>query len=170
VTPTPTPSLPADVSIVKSATPLETSKGGQITYTLVIGNAGPATAIAVRVADSLDPNLLFQSCTATGGSCSGPAVGTSGPVSALFGALAPTESRTVTIVARVGPGAGRTIANGASVSSDTPDPNPDNNASAAVNTLILDGGTNDVPALSPPALALFGLLLAGAGLYAVRKL
>jgi hypothetical protein len=136
---------------------------------LVIGNAGPATALGVKVSDSLDPNLLFQSCATTGGACTGPAVGLSGSVSAVFGALAPAESRTLTIVARVGPMAGRTIANGASVSSDTPDTNPDNNSSTTVNTLVLDGGTNDVPALSPVALALLGLLLAGAGLFAARK-
>jgi uncharacterized repeat protein (TIGR01451 family) len=158
------------VWVVKTGTPLELLKGGEITYTLTIGNAGPAAAVAVTVADSLDPSLLFQSCTATGGSCTGPAIGTSGPVSAQFGTLAPTESRTLTIVVRVGSGAGRTIANGASVSSDTPDPNPGNNTSASVNTLILDGGTNDVPALSPAALVLLGLLLTGAGLFAARKL
>jgi hypothetical protein len=84
--------------------------------------------------------------------------------------MAPGDSRTLTIVVSVGQGAGRTIPNGATVSSSTPDPNPDNNTSAAVNTLILDGGANDVPALGPAALALLGLLLAGAGLYATRRL
>ncbi len=54
---------PADLAIVKTATPATLVVGKTLTYTLVVTNYGPSNATGVLVYDSLPDNLTFNSAT-----------------------------------------------------------------------------------------------------------
>jgi uncharacterized repeat protein (TIGR01451 family)/fimbrial isopeptide formation D2 family protein len=90
-----TPVVPrADVSVTKTADGVDYEGGDTVTYTLVARNDGPSTAQGVTLSDPLPSDLSFVS-VAPGASCSQAG----GTVSCALGALAPGESRTVTVVA-----------------------------------------------------------------------
>lgn len=121
----------ADVSLTASATPVPVEPGGPITYSLVLSNAGPATAGPVTVTDWLPAAVTFDSCNATGGGVCG---GSGNSRTVAFSALASGASATITFVATVS-GAlanGTEIDNFATASLPTPDPNPANNTAVAV--------------------------------------
>jgi uncharacterized repeat protein (TIGR01451 family) len=135
-TPTPTPIPGADLAIVKTDTPDPVASGGNVTYTVVVTNNGPGTAVNTVMNDPLPTGTTFVSCSASLGSCSGPAVGTNGTVTlSLPGNLGPGGSITVTIVANVTAGAGSILPNTATVSSATSDPNALNNSGSATTTV-----------------------------------
>jgi hypothetical protein len=130
---------------------------------MVVSNLGPATAVSVVLSDPLPPGTTFVSCTPSTGTCSGPAVGSNGTVTATLGSIAAGGSATVTIVATVTGSAG-SLVNVATATSSTPDPDPGSNQGTAVTTV----GAG-IPALSPPLLALLGLLLASAAVWILRR-
>jgi uncharacterized repeat protein (TIGR01451 family) len=134
-TPTVTPLPGADLSVTKADTPDPVASGGNITYTVVVTNNGPATAVNVGLSDPLPTGTTFVSCVASLGTCSGPTVGTNGTVTASVGNIGPSGAVTVTIVVNVTAGAGTTISNTATASSSTPDPVPGNNDGTAA-TLV----------------------------------
>ena len=110
----------ADLSVVKTATSTPAVPGSSITYQLVVRNAGPDAAINARVTDALPAGLTFASaspgCTASGQN-----------VTCGIGTLAAGGSQTLTITANVDSQLGTgSLTNSATVSSDTPDPNPSN--------------------------------------------
>jgi uncharacterized repeat protein (TIGR01451 family) len=137
--------------------------GQPLTYSIRVANAGPDAADAVMVDDPLPAGSTFASCTTTVGTCTGPAPGASGTVTASLGTLALGASETVTIVVNVTARAG-TLVNTATATSSTPDPDPGNNTSTAVTTI-----GSAIPMLSPPLFGLLALLLAAAGLWFVRR-
>src|SRR3989344_9584234 len=49
----------ADLSITKSARPASVTRGGTVTYTLTVNNAGPATATNIVAADVIPAGLTF---------------------------------------------------------------------------------------------------------------
>ncbi len=119
-----------DVSVVMTAEPTTATAGGQVTYTIVVTNNGPAPAQNVVVSDQLPSTLSFVSCSATGaGLCGATATSTT----ATFPLLSPGASETVTIVATVSCMAvnGSSIANIATVAADTADPDTGNNQAGA---------------------------------------
>ncbi|MFN8465060.1 MAG: hypothetical protein U0X20_05890 [Caldilineaceae bacterium] len=69
--------------------------GSLVTYTLRFTNTGPGLARSVDVKDQLPPGLSLETITAEGGVCAGPLC--------QFGNLPVDSSRTVTVVARIGP-------------------------------------------------------------------
>jgi len=113
----------ADLSVTKTVSPEETTVGGNVTYTIVVANAGPTRADAVRLVDPLPGSLQVVSAAASAGSCAAAAT-----VVCELGTVAVGSKATVTIVARVSaPG---TIPNSVSLSSSTYDADPgDNRAS-----------------------------------------
>jgi uncharacterized repeat protein (TIGR01451 family) len=118
----------ADLSVAASAAPASVHTAGQITYSLVVANAGPQPALDARLTDQLPAGTTFVSVAPGSPTC---AVA-SGVVSCSLGTIASGAQQTVTLVVTVGPGlAGTTIADTAQVANDVPDPNPANNTATA---------------------------------------
>ncbi len=121
----------ADLSITNSASPNPVQPSGTLTYTVVVSNAGPASAASV-VWDSTTPaNTTFASVTyfsgTTGWTCSPTSI------SCSIGTLAPGTSATFKVTVTVNSNAvpGSTITDSATVSSSTTDPNPASNSATA---------------------------------------
>jgi uncharacterized repeat protein (TIGR01451 family) len=140
--------ISADLSITKSGS--APVPGNDVTYTIVVTNAGPSDASNVVLNDALPAPLTFQSITAPGWSCVAS--------NCTRATLAPGTS-TITLVAHVPPSTppNTVITNTATVSSATSDPTTPNSASATGTTPLPPGA---IPAMSPVALIALGLLLA----------
>ena len=121
--------LPADLVLTKAASPSSLDVGGNITYTLVVTNKGPASASNVLLTDTPNNNFPIVSITPTQGSCtSDPNTGT---ITCNLGSLAVSASATVHIVVTANVPANSS--NNAGVTADQP--NLGNN-SASVTVLI----------------------------------
>lgn len=137
----PAPPVPqADLSVVKTSLPNPVATGGVLIYTLRLSNGGPDPAAAVILNDPIPSGTTFVSCfTVPGGTCTGPAQGTNGTVTANFPTIpVGLNVATVTITVNVTAASPSTLTNTAVVSSSTVDPNPANNfgtTSTNVNTL-----------------------------------
>jgi uncharacterized repeat protein (TIGR01451 family) len=113
----------ADLSIAKTGPPFAT-RGANLTYTIVVTNAGPAAAGSVQVADPTPTGLTFVSNI---GDCT-----TAFPCS--LGTVPSGESRTITATFSVPAGydVDTPIENTASVSSAVADPDPANDSDTAI--------------------------------------
>jgi uncharacterized repeat protein (TIGR01451 family) len=114
----------ADLAITKRAAPSPAVPGTNETYTLSVQNKGPDAAHDVVVSDPLPQGLSFVSASAE---CSFA----SGKVTCTLGSLPAGDSRQIVVAGRVGAPDGSTIVNSASVTADTHDPAPSNNAATA---------------------------------------
>ncbi|MCS6881122.1 MAG: DUF11 domain-containing protein [Oscillochloridaceae bacterium] len=173
-TPTPsltaTPAVLADPAISKAVDPQVGVVGADVTYTIVVSNIGGSVATGVVVEDTLPSFLTILSATADRGevSVSGNTVRVS------IGELAPGESITVRIVARVTqaprPPNNRNLA---SVSSNSPDANPNNNqASAALGSpppASLPGTSSGNDGVLPALAIMLGLMLIAGSLLVRRR-
>lgn len=114
----------ADLSIQKTAYPNPAIRGQYLTYTLTVNNLGPQTAEEVVITDSVP--LLDPIFSLDGG-------GTWNRWEGSFnaGSLEAGSSVTILVAGIVSQCAKGCIRNTASVSSQTPDPNPINNTSCA---------------------------------------
>jgi uncharacterized repeat protein (TIGR01451 family) len=116
----------ADVSVVKS-TSAPVVPGEEATYSLLVTNSGPSTARNEVVSDALPSGLSFVSASP---GC-GEAAGT---VTCAVAALAPGASQTFTVTARADSGADcADLANTATVTGNTGDPDLGNNSSTVRN-------------------------------------
>ncbi|UFN45121.1 DUF11 domain-containing protein [Nocardioides okcheonensis] len=110
----------ADVSITKTATPLDPVPGQDVTWTIGVTNAGPSVArdvvVTDDVIDQIDELVTTGPCTITPGNV----------VTCVLGDVGPGDSRTVTIVGRVPVGFRGAADNTATMESPT-DTTPDNN-------------------------------------------
>ncbi len=114
----------ADLSIIKTASPNPAVVGQLLTYTLAIHNAGPSTAQSVVVADALPAGMNNPQYSTDGG-----ATWNTWPSSYTVPSLASGGSISLLIRATVDLAATGSLANTATVGSDTPDPDPTNNTS-----------------------------------------
>ncbi|MGW4380217.1 DUF11 domain-containing protein [Kitasatospora sp. NPDC004531] len=115
----------ADLSVAKAtvgSTPV--GPGETFQYTVTASNAGPSQAVDVKATDTLPAQLSFVS-SADGCTATGQTVGC-GPVAGLAAGASKAWTFTVRLDAAY-TGDGSDIANRATVSSDTGDPNPANN-------------------------------------------
>lgn len=129
----------ADLSVTKTHTGTVVP-GANVTYTVTVANAGPSSALAARVVDTLPASLTraVWSCSATAGSsCPGSGVGN---VDTTID-LASGGAATFVLTATVDPRATGTVSNSTSASTapGTQDPNPGNNNAT-------DGGNSVVTA------------------------
>jgi len=105
--------------------------GGTIAYTITVGNTGPDAASNVTLVDALPAGTTFASLIAPAGfSCTTPAAGSNGTISCSAGSVAATTN-TFALKVNVAATASGLIANSASVTSSSTDPNGANNAAVA---------------------------------------
>ena len=119
----------ADLSLTKSDSPDPVLSGHQLTYTLTVNNAGPASAPSVSLSDALPAGVTFVSATSTQGSC----VRVGSTVTCAIGTM--TSGANVTIEIKVDTGAPGSITNEATVLSTATDPNTNNNSATATTTV-----------------------------------
>jgi uncharacterized repeat protein (TIGR01451 family) len=122
----------ADMQVVKTG-PATLVPGQNVTYTITATNAGPSTAVAGTLSDTLPPGTTFASLSSPGGwACTTPAVGAVGAISCNAAAVAPATPAVFTLVVALAPSVpvGTTVTNTATVGSATPDPTPGNNSSS----------------------------------------
>jgi uncharacterized repeat protein (TIGR01451 family) len=139
----------ADVSIVKSG-PATVATSTNIIYDIAVANAGPSLSAAVTVNDTLPAGATFVSATPSQGSCTGTST-----VSCSLGTLAAGRSATIVLVVK-SPSTSGTVANTATVATDTLDSNLANNTSTATVTVT---AAPSIPTLSTWGVALLALLL-----------
>jgi uncharacterized repeat protein (TIGR01451 family) len=140
-----TVSASADVDVTKTG-PAAVSPDTDITYTVTVTNAGPSDAAGVSLSDTLPANTTFVSATQTDGptfACTPPPVGGTGTLTCTIATLDAGATATFSLVLHVDPATpvGSTIANTATVSSTTPDPNGAN-GSATSNAAVAPGVTD----------------------------
>ncbi len=122
----------ADVAVTKTG-PATANAGQNLTYALMLSNAGPSAAAAVVLSDTLPAGVTFVSATG-GGTLSGSVVTWPAIASLASGA---GQAYSVTVTA---PASG-VLTNIAASTSSTADPNPTNNdgssaASRVVTTIV----------------------------------
>ena len=150
----------ADLLITKTPAPGPYGTGQPLTYTIVVANNGPNTALSVVVTDTLPAGTTLQSSTPAG-ACSGTTVVTCNAGTLVNGATA-TFTLTILLPTTAGP-----ITNTAVVSAaaNTPDPNPGNNTATSTITVI---PAANIPMISPLSLLLLCIALAIAGAFVQR--
>jgi uncharacterized repeat protein (TIGR01451 family) len=126
----------ADLSVTKTDGQASAVPGQQVTYTIVVANAGPSAAVGASVVDTPPAALagLTWTCSASAGS-SCPAAG-AGPINEAV-ALQNGGTATFLLTGTIDPAATGTLANTASVAAPpgVTDPGLANNAATDVDTL-----------------------------------
>ena len=158
-------SASADLSIVKTASPNPVVAGDDLTYTLVVENAGPSTASDVVVTDVLPPGTTFVSGVDANGIGVCAFTQPAGIVCDL-GTMQPGDTETVFVTVSVDPSVpdGTILTNDAEVTSSTPDPDlTDNESSVAVDVdteaeLWLDK-TGEMVSGNPAPVAVYTLIV-----------
>jgi uncharacterized repeat protein (TIGR01451 family) len=119
----------ADLSVTKSDSPDPVIAGSELTYTIVVSNAGPSTATAVTVTDTLPAGTSYVAGVDGSGTTACSLVQPDVVVCDL-GTMDPGTSQTVYLTVLVDPSVpeGAILTNQAAVSSATPDPVLANNA------------------------------------------
>lgn len=120
-----------DISITKSASPSPLQPGKPLTYTIIVRNAGPSISENVVLTDTIPADLLNPEYSIDGGTNFLPWTG-----SLNLGNLNNQETRTIFIRADVSETINSSIINTAQVTSQTPDPNLDNNTTTITTPLF----------------------------------
>jgi uncharacterized repeat protein (TIGR01451 family) len=130
---TPVSAIEADIAVEKQSNQAIAIPGEPLNYTVVVNNFGPNAAENVLVMDSIPSSILNPEYSIDGGVTFNP-----WPGFLNLGTLPAGAERIIIIRGTVSPTAAGIIINTATVSSSTPDPNPENNTS-----------TSETPILSP---------------------
>jgi len=150
----------ADLRITKTSDVAYIQGGGRVIYTLQIVNDGPSDAQAVVVSDTLPAGMSF---VASSGCDNDP----TGVPDCQLGDIPVGGNKVYTIEVLVDEDMSGDLINTAHVSSNTPDPRPDNNIDAAqVSTSPIPAA---IPALSRSALLFLGLILLMLAMLSARK-
>jgi uncharacterized repeat protein (TIGR01451 family) len=161
----------ANLSISKTG-PASGTAGGNITYTMIVGNAGPSTATGVLMSDTLPPQTTYVSYTASQGTCSLA----SSNVNCTLGNLASGGSITVTITVKIKSDTlqGAVLANKADVSSAVADTDTANNSATAFTTVNTSADlsvvkTSDSATYKPSTIITYKITVTNNGLSNARE-
>jgi uncharacterized repeat protein (TIGR01451 family) len=127
-----------DLSIEKRASAATVTAGGQVMYTLIVHNNGPADDTGVTVTDSIPAGLDVVSAVPGQGTCQVAAA-----VTCSLGDLAANGSTQILVTANVGAAVTGAVTNAAEVSGDRTDTDPTNNRDERTITV-------DAPPPPPP--------------------
>ncbi len=128
----------ADLSLVKTVTPLVAYIGRPVTYTLHATNSGSVPLDSVSIIDQLPSGLSYASSSVTQGSCSQ----NGGRVTCDLGTLAPDTTVVITVVTSAT--AQGVHVNTAKATTNTPESDLLNNAAVAVSTVKLPITVNTI--------------------------
>jgi uncharacterized repeat protein (TIGR01451 family) len=124
----------ADIAVTNADSPDPVGKGGLLTYTVTVRNAGPFGASGVVAKDVLPKKAELKSVKTTQGTCKPAKANETVTVSCALGNLAKDASATITITVK--PTVAGTATSSASASATSPeDPNPSNNSATATTTV-----------------------------------
>jgi uncharacterized repeat protein (TIGR01451 family) len=127
----------ADLRVSKTSSPNPVIAGNLLTWTITTTNAGPSTATAVLLEDTLPAGVTFVSGVDNNGQtvCTLVQVAT---VDCAVGTLQPGQSATVQLTGRVSASLdpGTVLHNSVVVSSATPDPVPGNNTAVSDTNVV----------------------------------
>lgn len=128
-------SATADLFVSKSG-PESAAAGSNVTFDVTVGNVGPDDAFTVALNDPLPAGMTFVSETQNNGpvfNCSNPAVGSGGTITCSIATLAAGASANFSFVMKIPPAAlpDTTFTNTATVTSQSFDPNEENDAGSA---------------------------------------
>jgi uncharacterized repeat protein (TIGR01451 family) len=131
-------SAQADLALSTVATPVTAISGNDITYTQTVTNNGPGAASTVSFTEATPANTTFASVSApVGWTCTTPAVGATGNVNCSDPSLASGASADIIVSVNVASTViAASITANSSISSSTSDPNPGNNNTTVVTSLI----------------------------------
>ncbi len=131
----------ANLSITKTDGVVTAIPGQSVTYTLVVGNAGPSTAVNAPVTDTFNPAMfnvagVSWTCVIAGSGSCGAASGTGNIATTVT--LDPSATATYTVTAPILSGATGTLSNTATVAAPagTTDPVAGNNSATDNNTVL----------------------------------
>ena len=129
----------ADLQTTKSDSPDPVPPGGEISYDIILTNAGPGDSEFVTLEDTLPAGTTFLSFVSLdpAWTCTTPAVGSGGTISCSIDLLAADSSAPFTLTVAVDSGAipGTMITNTATAASETSDPDGGNNDGIATTTV-----------------------------------
>jgi uncharacterized repeat protein (TIGR01451 family) len=147
----------AELSIEKSHAPPQLTPGGPVSYSVVVRNGGPSTAVGARVRDTVPAGVLDVSwtCAVTSGvgSC-GDAAGAGNLIETTVD-IGPGAVITYSITGTVSPEVEQSLANTATVRrpNDTTDPNLGNNTATDIAPILLSADLELTKSLlTPPPL------------------
>lgn len=147
----------ANLTVTKTG-PATASAGSNVSFTVQVTNAGPDSATTVSLTDNIPAGLTFVSVTQNNGptfDCSSvPLMGSGGTITCTIATLAAAASANFTFVMHVPAEtpAGTTFVNTATGTSQTSDPDPDNNSgTTSFTTNVADIGVVKTGPASAPA-------------------
>ncbi len=120
-----------DVSLSLSASPGPISTNSPFMYTLTVFNPGPWPATGIVLSNFLPTGVLFVSVSSSQGSCAHAG----NAVACNLGTLGPNSNAIMRIVA-LSPSVFGDIIDRATMTGNEADPNPTNNASVAITTVL----------------------------------
>ncbi|HBF2426244.1 TPA: DUF11 domain-containing protein [Clostridioides difficile] len=158
-----TPIVPsADIEVIKTSNMDTTVPGETFSYTITVTNLGPSAAQSIVLTDDIPDVILNPEYSLDGGVTFQPWNG-----NLSIGTLDAGEIRSIIIRGTVSQTAVGTIINTATISSTTPDPNPDNNTSTDETDIspladisVIKGNE---PVAMPGGRFIYGIEIANAG-------
>ncbi len=129
----------ADLALSGTDSPDPVIVGSNLTYTLLVSNAGPSAATAVIVTNQLPVGVNYVSATNSQGSCTN----TGSIVVCTLGTLDSGSNATITLVVK--PTVSGLLTNVATLSANEMDPDDANNTVTLVTTVPVDNDGDGIP-------------------------
>lgn len=124
-----------DLSLALNASRSPVVHGSNLTYTIGVTSKGPDLGVNVRVSDTLPSGTTFVSYDAGGGTCTAPAVGSTGTLNCRLAQLNKGTTWNVKLTVHVFANSGTTLSNTAATISNMQDFGISNN-SATITTHV----------------------------------